>query len=133
MTNPLAAFLLARLDEEEAAAVAAGGARWSAEPIPGPYRPSVVSVPDQKILCGKLAPAVAEHIARNSPTHVAARGKAVRRLVLHYEAAQDVQAMKEPGTADAEHQRGRVEGIETALRCIALAYSDHPDYHSGWT
>jgi Family of unknown function (DUF6221) len=137
----LVAFLLARVDEDERAARAAPPGPWlgtDAEDVGAwsvydpEWRIAVAKVYDHdQPLGGKRGPgyidpeAVTAHIARHNPARVMAEVEAKRQQIDHYERV-------------AAHAAQRLEynlAEETcyvALRCVALAYADHPDYDETW-
>jgi hypothetical protein len=112
----LAAFLLARIAEDEAVARAArdDSAREavSLRPIEGGQTAAALSV--------------MEHLTRFNPARVLAECEAKRRIV----------ELCAPGDWSAPHWRSYGEPGEDdrgdVLALIALPYVDHPDYREAW-
>jgi hypothetical protein len=100
----LAAFLTARLDEDEAAARESyyEGQRWITEEE-GVYR-----WPDDELVQMADRKADARHIARHDPARVLREVEAGRKLVTV------------------------TEGSRFLLKILAAIYSDHPDYRPEW-
>jgi hypothetical protein len=104
----LVSFLLARLDEDEAVAVAAAAALEQVDDTPSP-----------------VAPPLADHIARHDPTRVlreVAAKRAVARLWLEGLTAQ----LHDPSAGSA------LDTVETVLVELAAVYADHPEFRSSW-
>jgi hypothetical protein len=116
--DDLAAFLKARLDEDEAAASAAS---------PGPWRlnaegDEVLAVDDVTVaeafaLSGRQLRATADHIARHDPARVLREVAAGRAILTAYWAA------------SSQPEEG---GLEAAVRHLAVVYSDHRGYRAKW-
>lgn len=145
---PLASWLLNRLAEDEALALAAQAGPWSSCVTAGggtvegadargvaqrrcfdPCSPYVESEP--------LALADAEHIARHNPARVLAE-VAAKRLQIDQTFRYEETIDDEWGCCHSadEIARGRcpatpVNGIQM-LRLLALSYADHPTYWTGW-
>lgn len=127
----LAAFLNARLDEDEAAAKAASGADWMQVLawVTDSTRPSSEGA--------RVAEAdsvrTAIHIARHDPARVLREVEADRKLLDLYERAKSyrdqVFARPEPRSVSDEMRAvTQMMGLEQVLRLRAAVYSDHPDY-----
>jgi hypothetical protein len=110
MSDDVATFLHARLDEDESVARAcAGDGEWDADSI--------------AIYGEGLAPEVRNHMARHDPARVLADVTAKREVLRLAEGFHDYAETFMNGVAS------RMEG---ALRLFALAYADHPDYREEW-
>lgn len=132
----LTEFLLARIDEDEAAARAASPAPWSYPGIesvaggllydasrtiaqivwdnPGDHDGSIV-----RFLPWDESDANGAHIARHDPARVLAECEAKRRIVEKYDHARDC---------------GQAPGgwLEECVAYLAAVYADHPDYDEAW-
>jgi hypothetical protein len=116
--DDLVSFLAARLDEDEAAALACQ--------TPGPWvaatHPSVswiVTGADGDCVVsneGSPTPEEAAHIARHDPARVLREVAAKRAIVASYEDA-------------ATHE---FAGLQVAVGHLAAAYGEHPDYRPEW-
>lgn len=135
-SEALADFLRARLDEEEAAALAASDGPWTAwraGRVGGlGHLEHAVMRPGQK--AGSRAPIAAaswvdaEHVARHDPARALREIEAKRGLLslrdrLSYGAEVDTSALM---------LRGGAYVLEVAVQWAALAYADHPDYREEW-
>jgi hypothetical protein len=122
----LVEFLLARIAEDEAKAVAAAaakpgeshshtpevGAAWSADDGMVTGAGDEADLWEDEGFDGlRMAVEAAEHIARWDPARVLAECEAKRRIVAFY--------------------AGPV-GSHYVLHFLALAYADHPDYREEW-
>lgn len=138
----LAAFLRARLDEDEQAARAAEGAEWSVESRrktreidaskgPGTARSGVWVVTGEGSSYG-IADAAdtahAQHIARHDPSRVLAEVDAKRRAIAVH-TSWEFLARSKP-----EDPVARITTLATAqiLWALALPYANHPDYRTEW-
>jgi hypothetical protein len=139
--DDLAAFISARLSEDEAAAAAASDGPWDAwRGRPGLGLGQLehgVTLPGQE--AGSLASIAtaswmdAEHIARHDPARVL-REVAAKRAMVQY--CTDELA----GDPEEEHASQYNEGFSAAgramatwvLRDLAATWSDHPDYRAEW-
>jgi hypothetical protein len=104
----LVSFLLARLDEDEAAARAAAAIEQTGDDTPLP-----------------VAPPLADHIARHDPKRVlreVAAKRAVARLWLEGLTGQ----LNDPSVVPA------LDAVETVLVELAAVYADHPEFRSSW-
>ncbi|MFJ3705309.1 MULTISPECIES: DUF6221 family protein [unclassified Streptomyces] len=138
MTAELVAFLRARLDEQEAAAVAAGGAGegWQALGT-GVY--SAASVDDDVPPLVTAGPEVggsdedaarAEHIALHDPAQVLREVAATRGLLKRYTTPETGEGLPD---AFGHHTAGTPRmAVEVAVRHLAQAYAHHPDHRPGW-
>jgi hypothetical protein len=123
-TLTLVEFLRARLDEDEAVA----------REVPKPYVSGNWIVEDTfyegMILVDRHGVAeeneTTRHMTRWSPARVLADVKAKRAIVRDYDEAVSYFAAHPMAPA------GEVHGIESALKRLAAAYADHPDYDATW-
>jgi len=116
-TPTLTEFLLARIAEDERAALEAQG-----------YEQSDRDGPRLIHACDYLGPELADHIARWSPERVLADCQAKRRIVEEY-----VDALKWDNTIAGDHGiHGQRMGIEFAVRALALPYADHEQFQEEW-
>lgn len=130
-TLTLAAFLAARLDDDEEAALdAAGWTKAGTERAPGRWsRFGIASVKDDEgrtVIysdAGQVDPSVADHAARHDPARVLA-DVAAKRAVLD---SVDVLVRGEVAPDIA-----REVGLTDILRHLAAVYSDAPDYDERW-
>ncbi|WP_424891820.1 DUF6221 family protein [Streptomyces sp. XH2] len=150
MTRDLAAFVRARLDEDEHAARAALGTPWiHREGVAGVHSDATDDYPHGVPIadCRRIPAeyecrvAVAEHIVRHQPACVLAEVEAKRRLVdLHQGEGEfpecAVCAQPEFFAEDADGNREWFRWSEPTpcltLRLLALPYADHPDYREEW-
>ena len=144
----LAAFLAARLDEDEAAARAAAsiaGPGWKAETYwPGDESRTRTCVRSKDgAFLGEFGdtpdyPDMAAHVARHDPARVLREVAAGRAILADYEeAAQHPYDLPEgvrEGRDDDERERDQylIDVLEHVLRCLAAVYRDHPDYDPAW-
>jgi len=142
--SDLAAFLLARVAEDEAVAVAAGGEAWvdmTEETSDGEnayftIETGHVAYPDSRrvaevVQFSDLGRAEADHIARHDPARILAECEAKRAIVerrpaiglpgrdLHHDALAAVHE-------EVDRQRDYV------FRHLALPHADHPDFDPAW-
>ena len=133
MTDDLAAFLAARLDEDEAAAkMATKFPHWHAQPwYDGQFlkdgrteRADLWGRPGMQFTGqGALDTVVADHIARHDPARVLREVAAGRALLADY-----LQAIDDY----AEFDVIRINHLKRAVKWRAAVYSDHPDYRQEW-
>jgi hypothetical protein len=127
----LAGFLVARLDEDEAAATEAGADEWNCER-------AVWMVTDSKGEAvaydeGKPTEDQAAHIARHDPARVL-REVAAKRAIL--ELANEVSGLDM--SVDLERRVGQRDQADEPyvgdliLRQLAAAYSNHKDFRPEW-
>lgn len=134
----LSDFLMARYAEAEASARYAAardtGPTWHAEDceqcgghVLGPSTPAreLVVVDCQPNEGGGLVDPVHRFIAEHDPAHVLADLEAKRRIVASFE-----QSERHAGTGEFGYH---TVGLRLAVRCLASAYSDHPDYDADWS
>ncbi|MFF3304423.1 DUF6221 family protein [Streptomyces sp. NPDC002908] len=138
MSAALVAFLQARLDEQEAAAVAAGGTSesWQAWGT-GIY--SVASSDDDAPPLVTTGPEVggsdedaarAAHIALHDPAQVLREVEATRGLLEQYTAPETGERPSDAlNRYVASTQR---MAVEMAVRHLAQVHADHPDYQPEW-
>lgn len=142
--DPLAAFLHARLDEDEAIARRPRGqafASWNRSWDTAPQRD--LAVDGERVAALPLD--LDEHIARHDPARVLADVAARRRIIAAHPLvpARDVWGQETGGTScgtcDAEPdlmlggiEQPRTDGCVT-LRALAAPYAGHPDYDERWT
>lgn len=115
--HDLVQFLRDRLDEDERLAQAAKGAYIFKGDgfVPGGQTSTLIPME------------VYRHIARQGPERTLAEVEAKRRIVQEFEHWDET-------TTIVSDQRdiGVMEGLEDAMRLLALPYSDHPDYRAEW-
>jgi hypothetical protein len=116
VSGDLAAFLKARLDENETSAreAAVRGARWSA-----------VKVDDEELGdAWWMHPPFEAHVRRHDPARVLREVEAVRKLLgLHV----PIEGVEPPQCIVC------LEYVPCdTLRFLAAVYSDHPDYRQEW-
>lgn len=124
----LAAFLLARIAEDEAVASSAGSqseGEWRRGMADeGIWIASAawytIVAPD-----GEMTPEEAQHIARFDPTRVLAECAAKRRIV-----ANGVRSDRSAN--DDEWNMGYSDAHYDGLRILAAVYADHPDFDPSW-
>lgn len=133
MTADLVAFLRARLDEDEAAAVAPE--TWTAfeeNESTGTRRVDVDHSFERVVACTRAWRGV--HIARHDPARVLREVEAKRQIVDLHRPVQ----RRSTGSSG-----GAIEDCQVCdhfpaqypcptLRLLALPYADHPDYREGW-
>lgn len=107
--STLAAFLLARLDEDEAAAREAG------------------VVPGGDVAVASLPDGVHRFVTANGPARVLREVEAKRAIVEAHEALS-----KPVKVADRLMFPSLQGALEIALRRLASVYRDHPDFDEGW-
>ena len=136
--DDLVAFLNARLDEDEAAALAAakadgkygGRSHWSAR-----FGAMVTDEADPDWAVVDLSAYVddadlGEHIARHDPARVLREVEAKRMILARYE---DCLARMEDPDYSAVTARGQaIEYQDFVLPNLAAVYSGHPDYRPEW-
>ena len=134
--DDLITWLRARLDEDEAAALAVrddrygdndgvGWKRWAIDaPDDGSWpRLSALGVDlAHSYADNVITPQRGEHIARWDPARVLAEVDAKRRMVDRL--WDDSEGILRPGIASGT--------ARPVLELLALPYADHPDYREGW-
>lgn len=130
--DDLTAFLNARLDEDEAAAMKAARvarADWKARSdIAGRWVRSVIPASGAVAETFDAEDVVAPYIARHDPAR-ALRDVAGKRRIL---AAYTEVAYMDIADPEPEYAYGRAAGLGEAVRQIAAAWNDHSDYKPGW-
>ncbi|MFJ8865200.1 DUF6221 family protein [Streptomyces sp. NPDC102473] len=133
MTAELTAFLEARLDERESAAVAAGGrgGDWQAlgtgvysVPVDEDAPPLVTTGPE---VGGTDEDAArAEHVALHDPTRVLREVEAARRVLRAHEQWCE-------GRCETKHPEGGFDAAHYwSVKSLAAVYADHPDHREEW-
>ena len=130
MTDVWAAFVAARLDEDEAAAKAATPGPWHAA---GEDILSRAGDPYWTGACAaNAAGADAAHIARHDPARVLREVKAKRAIMAMWE-HENMPSVYQPEPEVQELINERRDTIEMVLCEMAAVWSDHPDYRPEWT
>ena len=146
MTNRLAEWLRAQLNEDERTARAATwcdeAAAWHAEPSPfgardGGQRWYVEDAMDDGVVTHVDPVAsddegVARHIAAHGPARVLREVDAKRRIVSAYEDAVTAFDNTELGTDLHDLMGGSVNSLRYALQALALPYADRPGFKEEW-
>lgn len=128
MTN-LVTFLRARLDEDEATALAANAdtpaGQWLA-PGDGTGAWAVESRDGSIVVYDQSRPTEAEalHIARHDPARVLSEVEAKRSIIDH-----TTDEMTDHGL---DNPRWYPDTLKPILTLLALPYTDHPDYRDEW-
>jgi hypothetical protein len=146
-TATLVEFLMARLDEDEAAARAAASPPWEVEIMSHVKDASVTHQTwevGRNINFGYLgddheivsygtrdegdgrSEANARHIARHDPARVLAEVDAKRRIVERFELRDREFDLADPTSM------ALAASMHEALVLLALPYADHPDYDEAW-
>ena len=120
--DDLIAFLRARLDEDERAAVAAAGQQtyydWEVHEAEPPEQPEVRVKGEPYRVAGGVDDSTAEHIARHDPARVLSEIESKRRLIQW-----------------CEWMVGDFRGSDVwkdVLPLLALPYVGHSDYRAEW-
>ena len=143
MTDDLAAFLRARLDEDEAAANATTPGPWMAGAERAHLVDNVVygqsEWPDHiqqvcNVNYAQHKAGNATHIARHDPARALREVAAKRAILDGYEVTrQRYDSREEMGDLAADrHRAGEVFGLKFAVQVLGAVYSDHPDYRQEW-
>lgn len=114
MTDSLVAFLLARLDDDEHVAQAAGGEEWVGLDVDGFVR---ARTPDGAFISEVVWTDEVAHIIRHDPVRVladVAAKRAIVKLALH------VGLVSESDL------------LYAVVAALASAWSDHPDFDERW-
>lgn len=120
-------FLRARLDEDEAAAKAAGGDHWH-YPSHESSREDMLSDSGEIVMYrDSLRDDMGLHIARHDPARVLADVEAKRRIVEDFE-----HYHSEYRKAPSPFAEGRRLGALLAVSRLAEAYDGHPDWREEW-
>ncbi len=133
-------FLHQRLDEDEAAAKAAGGVQWE---VGSPNR-RIVAAPWQPgerwsqpeyiaafVAQDPLADACRNHIVRHDPARALREVEAKRQLLQELWTGMEDFAVNIEESRDGD-DRGAREYRDQLLGILALAYADHADYQEAW-
>jgi hypothetical protein len=143
MTDDLAGFLRARLDEDQEIArdVQDGSPPWDGQWISdGPHALRTrnghvlafsTRTTDGRDLPLDLKPGLVEHWARHDPARVLAEVNAKRRILDRYTSA----VADSAEDADGYYDETRFEDarqLYPVLRLLALPYADHLDYRPEW-
>jgi hypothetical protein len=128
MSTDLAAFISARLDEDEAAAGAGArrvGMPWRAEPQLG--TPGGLVIDDLGLVGSTGGRYAAEHIARHDPARVLREVAAKRKILDHHK----------PVRHEGRTMCHSCLGAEISWPCqtlqhLAVIWADHPDYDPDW-
>jgi hypothetical protein len=141
MSDDLIEFLRARLDEDEAVAIAArstgdGPGRWHAAYARDDLDPSdwlIAASPldDVPVAGPRLSLGTAAHIARWDPARVLAEVGAKRAML---DACEALEANAEAEWAACHSTEGNFEAVG-AYRMVELwaqSYADHPDFDPEW-
>jgi hypothetical protein len=119
----LVSFLLARLDDDEAAALAAQAAIHAAAIRQADRSPFPDSSPSgDQVLNGH---AVAGHVSRHSPDRVLREIAAKRAVILLWWSVLTAE-LTDP------HPARVVEALETAMAELAAVYTDDPGFQPAW-
>lgn len=119
----LAAFLAARLDEDEATAKAAAsvaGPDWTWD---RDSRDGYLRTPSGTIMADALNAEDEEfrpHVARRDPARALREVEAKRAILDAYVHAD--------GNSPRDRDRGRWDAMHATVRLLAAVWSDHPDY-----
>jgi hypothetical protein len=133
-TLALTEFLLARIAEDEAAALACKGrGEWVQATDRGIATVHGIRIADTHALA-------TAHIARHDPARVLAESKAKRRIVERHEGVADSTAYGSPtGYAcrvclkfHADYDCENEQWPCATIRALAAVYADHPDYREEW-
>ena len=136
--DDLAAFISARLSEDEAMAKAAAERQpydeWDAVGAGGEddvalsnWRVVAIAIPGLKPEHSPAARAVMRHIARHDPARVLREVAAKRAIVARYGEPFAGLGLGEQLQLSQERQ-----GLWFAVRELAAIWSDHPDYRAEW-
>jgi hypothetical protein len=123
VTDDLAKFLRARLDEDEQVARSACGATIEATESLWEAKYLSVHAVTSTSTSAELPAELADHIARQDPARTLAEVDAKREVVRLAERAYDYHGTFMNGFASA---------LVHALRLFALPYAGHPDYRPEW-
>lgn len=152
MDDELVAFLLARLDEDEAVARAADSTEWTAATEVGDHANygvvtaaaastlqrlddgSLLTSPGDEVVafCGRdVGELRARHVGRHDPARVLADVSAKRRIVRTVAPA--VLAMDEQISREWDGAlRSLDDTADFLLRLLAVPYDTHPDFREAW-
>jgi hypothetical protein len=128
----LAAFLLARIAEDEQIARAASHERRWIHIIEG-YTDRVEREFEEGVICSAQSAEFASHIANWDPARVLIECEAKRRMIDPY--VRTVAAMDQVVRDDELEYaivRTGAESFTFVAKLIGLAYAHHPEYHEEW-
>lgn len=137
MTDDIAAFVRARLDEDEAAAQAATEGPWIAE-VSGETGhcviPSDAQSTREHVAKTQLYAAAfdADHIAAHDPARVLREVATWRAVVEELEQAEFTLSTTGPGTPPHDIMTGATNTLRRTMRHLAAIWSDHPKYKAEW-
>lgn len=120
MADDLLAFLRARLEEDEQAALAAKPGPWHADGGSVYATHWIDEVVDYS--------ESAEHIARHDPARVLADVAAKRQVVDRYERAMANRRAHPDDLATA----GALLALHGVVQLLVLPFRDHPDFDAAW-
>lgn len=132
MSGELAAFLLARIDDDE---------QMAREATPGPWRAAemypecfyVQADSDRNVASessyGNIEPADVGHIVRWNPARILAGCKAKRGIIKLHARDHECSTYDHHGEVDSCTW---VIDVCSTLQLLALPYADHPDYRQEW-
>jgi hypothetical protein len=135
VTADLTAFLLARIDEDEAVARGASAGPWLLESqMVNPPRPLAVWLrrecqPGDLLVTRGANPADLTHIARHDPARVLSECAAKRAIVDAYNVDDDYVTFGD-WTSCSDSCPGAV--LWSVFKLLALPYASHPDYDPEW-
>lgn len=145
MSDDIAAFIQARLDDDEQAARQAIGRTLLSEwelPTSWPSNPALARAYERAVadsggvLVAAVREQVAEHIASHDPARVLRGVEAKRRLLDEFEPCQACLAGERcvPHDASAGPGISRIASAqhEWFARLLASEWSTHPDYRQQW-
>ena len=129
--SDLAAFLLARIGEDEAAARAASEGPWFQDGTairgqPRLYAPSA----GPTLVVTHTWSTEAAHILRHDPVRVLREAEAKRKIIGEYD-----EFRAEVNRPDEHAGAGVTTGakeLRFAVRCLAAIYADHAEYEAEW-
>ncbi len=143
--DPLVAFVLARIGEDEEMARAA---QHDDAVVPGSWTPESYGVEDGRPCyhvaedrqghywtVGVLYEPIAEHVARQSPRATLARCAALRELVGRHERFVEYGEVMCRSCAYPSETTGDLTGGDwpcDVIRGVAAIWSWHPEYQAGW-
>lgn len=132
-------FLLARIEEDEEAALWAGGPAWTSSDDPDAE--DILADADNWLADSQPVSALASrdtraHIARHDPARVRRECEAKRRIVGGALGFRSAAASMHGGDLRESIRKDVAEMMATtaedALKPLAAVYSDHPDYDPEW-
>lgn len=131
--DDLVAFLRARLDEDEAVALAVSNGphspeTWTAKSYKEGARNWRVDGQVSVVVDGAFGPDAA-HIARHDPARILAEIEGKRQIIREWE---DAKATAEADRTDVS-ARVAMLAFGIALRAVAAPCTAHPDYKPEWT